>query len=137
MMSRMLGAPLGGTTRGGHQGFEAVASSLMTPPNFMGGDGSCLPSSVIVASGEPGVPVICCAAAGATATVATSNTAPIFATTPVLFDARIMFRGSCFRHNIDEAFNDLVIGSTPWFARNSNTIAASRLAATHVLSQRE
>src|SRR5450759_4267269 len=54
MMSSTLGAPLGGTTRGGHQGFESLALSLITPPNFGGTGGSCLPSMVVVASGEPG-----------------------------------------------------------------------------------
>src|SRR5271170_6412157 len=63
MMSRTLGAPLGGTTRGGHQGVESLALSLITPPNFGGGGGSCLPSIVVVALGEPGVPVICWATA--------------------------------------------------------------------------
>src|SRR5512139_3131243 len=64
MIKSTLGAPLGGTTVGGHQGFESLASSLMTPPNFGGGGGSCLPSIVMVALGEPGTPVICCAIAG-------------------------------------------------------------------------
>src|SRR5579863_8925401 len=59
MMSRMLGAPLGGTTRGGHHGVESLALSLITPPNGIGGDGSCFPSSVTVEAGEPGVLVIC------------------------------------------------------------------------------
>src|SRR5438552_11622775 len=63
MVSSTFGAPLGGTTRGGHQGLESVALSLITPPNFAGGGGSCFPSRVVVASGEPGVPVICCALA--------------------------------------------------------------------------
>src|SRR6202167_6127439 len=66
MMSRMLGAPLGGTTRGGHHGVESLALSLITPPNGIGGGGSCFPSSVIVALGAPGTPLICWArAAGA------------------------------------------------------------------------
>jgi hypothetical protein len=73
MMSRMLGAPLGGTTRGGHHGLESVARSLITPPNFDGGGGSCFPSSVVVAPGEPGTPVTFCAAAGATAIMAAST----------------------------------------------------------------
>src|SRR5208282_1492122 len=60
-MSRMLGAPLGGTTRGGQYGVESLAFSLITPPNGIGGGGSCFPSSVTVAPGEPGTPVICCA----------------------------------------------------------------------------
>ena len=33
MMSSTLGAPFGGTTRGGHQGFDSEALSLITPPN--------------------------------------------------------------------------------------------------------
>src|SRR5271169_5026475 len=66
MMRRTLGAPLGGTTRGGHQGVESLASSLMTPPNFGGGGGNCFPLMVVVALAEPGVPVTCCAAAGPT-----------------------------------------------------------------------
>src|ERR1700688_2879593 len=69
MMSRTFGAPLGGTTEGGQYGLESLALSLITPPNFGGSGGSCLPSIVIVALGEPGVPVICWAKAhGATDT---------------------------------------------------------------------
>src|SRR5208337_850197 len=67
MMSRMLGAPLGGTTRGGHHGVESLALSLITPPNGIGGGGSCFPSSVTVALAEPGTPLICWAVAGTTA----------------------------------------------------------------------
>ena len=62
MMSRMLGACLGGTTRGAHHGFDCRASSLITPPNFGSGGGSCLPLMVVVALGEPGVPVVCISA---------------------------------------------------------------------------
>ena len=61
MISSTLGAPLGGTTRGGHHGFESEAFSLITPPNFGSGGGSCLPPIVVVALGEPGSPVTCCA----------------------------------------------------------------------------
>src|SRR5204863_8999239 len=75
MMSRTLGAPLGGTTVGGHQGFESLAFSVITPPNFGGGAGSWLPCTVVVALGEPNVPVTTCAAAGATARVAMINSA--------------------------------------------------------------
>ena len=64
MMSNTLGAPFGGTTRGGHQAFNSEASSLITPPNFGSGGGSCFPSIVVVAAGEPGRSVICCAKAG-------------------------------------------------------------------------
>src|SRR6476661_10387232 len=75
MMSRMLGAPLGGTTVGGHHDLESVAVSLITPPNCGSGGGSCFPSIVVVAPGEPGVPVVCtCAfAEGATAATATAS----------------------------------------------------------------
>jgi hypothetical protein len=37
---------------------------LITPPNVGSGGGSCLPVMVVVALGEPGVPVICWAATG-------------------------------------------------------------------------
>src|SRR4029077_16875095 len=59
MMSRMLGAPFGGTMRGGHHGLESKALSLITPPKGIGGAGICFPSIVTVALGEPGVPVVC------------------------------------------------------------------------------
>src|SRR5271167_972266 len=73
MMSRTFGAPLGGTMRGGHHGVESLALSLITPPNFGGGGGICFPSIEVVALGEPGVPVTCCAATRAE--VASPNTA--------------------------------------------------------------
>src|SRR5437899_6826642 len=63
MMSNTLGAPFGGTTRGAHQAFDSEAFSLITPPNFGSGRGSCLPSSVVVAVGAPRTPLTCCAEA--------------------------------------------------------------------------
>src|SRR5271170_2164312 len=80
MMRSTLGASLGGTTRGGHQGVESLAVSLITPPNLGAGAGSCLPSTVVVASAEPNWPVTCCATAGATARMATTRNAAIAAT---------------------------------------------------------
>src|SRR5262245_3283256 len=59
MISRTFGAPLGGTTLGGHQGFEFFASSLISPPNIGGDGGSCAPPIVVVALGEPGSPEVC------------------------------------------------------------------------------
>src|SRR5215204_1069350 len=59
MISRTLGAPLGGTTVGGHHGLESLAFSLITPPNFGSGAGTWFPLIVVVALGEPGVPVVC------------------------------------------------------------------------------
>ena len=59
MMSSTLGAPFGGTTRGGHQAFDSEAFSLITPPNFGSGGGSCFPVIVVVAPGDPGSPVVC------------------------------------------------------------------------------
>src|SRR5450631_2095362 len=61
MISSTFGAPLGGTTRGAHQGVDSVAFSLIIPPNFGSGGGSCLPSIDVVALGEPRTPVTCCA----------------------------------------------------------------------------
>src|SRR5512134_209179 len=65
MISSTLGAPFGGTTRGGHQYRDCSASSLITPPNFGSGGGSCLPLMVDLALGDPSVPVTCCATASA------------------------------------------------------------------------
>src|SRR6266481_4456056 len=73
MIKRMLGAPLGGTTRGGQYGLESKALSLITPPNGMGGGGICLPSIVTVALGAPGVPLICWAGAGKATNIAPLN----------------------------------------------------------------
>ena len=58
MINSTFGAPLGGTIRGAHQAFDWAALSLITPPNFGSGGGSCLPSIVVVALGEPGSPVV-------------------------------------------------------------------------------
>jgi hypothetical protein len=59
MISSTLGASLGGTTVGGHHGLDCKAPSLMTPPNFGSGAGSCLLLTVVVALGEPSVPLTC------------------------------------------------------------------------------
>ena len=64
MISRTLGAPFGGTTRGAHHCFDSEAFCLITPPNFGSGGGNCLPSRVVVALGEPSTPVTCWAEAG-------------------------------------------------------------------------
>src|SRR5271157_6295140 len=64
MISSTLGAPFGGTMRGAHQAFDSEAFSLITPPNFGSGGGSCFPSMVVVAPGEPGTPVVCWAITG-------------------------------------------------------------------------
>jgi hypothetical protein len=61
MISKTLGAPLGGTTVGDQYGLESLASMLIVPRNAAGGGGRYLPSIVVVALGEPGVPVACCA----------------------------------------------------------------------------
>src|SRR6266446_9264519 len=69
MISSTLGAPLGGTTVGGQPGFESTALRLTLPAKGGGGFGIYLPSMVVVALGEPGVPVVwtCALAKGATA----------------------------------------------------------------------
>ncbi len=89
MIRRTLGAPLGGTIRGGHHVLESFALSLITPPNSGGGGGSCFPSIVVVALGEPNTPVTCCAAAGATASMAAKGNAAMPAT-PVVPRSRFM-----------------------------------------------
>jgi hypothetical protein len=62
----MLGASLGGTMRGAHHGVDPSRFSLITPPKFGAGGGSCLPSMVVVAHGEPIGQLGCCAATGMT-----------------------------------------------------------------------
>src|SRR5262249_8341661 len=62
MINKMLGACFGGTMRGGHQAFDCSASSLITPAHFGSGAGSWCPGMVVVALGEPTVPVVCTAA---------------------------------------------------------------------------
>src|SRR5436309_15970002 len=59
IISRMLGACLGGTMRGAHHVFDWRASFLITPPNFGLGGGSCFLLMVVVAPGELGVLVVC------------------------------------------------------------------------------
>jgi hypothetical protein len=59
MISSTLGAPFGGTTVGGHQGLEVLASWVITPPKAGGAGGSWLPRIVVVALGAPRVPVTC------------------------------------------------------------------------------
>src|SRR5580704_2485061 len=90
MMRSTLGAPLGGTMRGGHQGVDSLALSLMTPPNFRGGGGSCFPSMVVVALGEPNWPVTCCAAIGTTARMAATRNAAASARTAKVLGSRFM-----------------------------------------------
>ena len=54
MMSSTLGAPLGGTTVGGHQTFDSFSTGLISPPNFGGTGGRALDFSASVYAGAPG-----------------------------------------------------------------------------------
>src|SRR5438046_10439798 len=78
IIRRIFGACFGGTMRGAHHGLDLRASFLMTPPNFGSGGGTCFPLIVVVAPGEPGVPVVCiCARAeDATAVAAAASITP-------------------------------------------------------------
>src|SRR6185295_15089219 len=74
MITRTFGAPFGGTMRGGHHAFDSVAFSSITPPNFGSGGGSCTPLIVVVALGEPAVPVVwICAEGEASAFLSCAN----------------------------------------------------------------
>ena len=53
-----VGRALGGTIVGGQEGFESVALRLIVPPNAAAELGMYLPSIVVVALGEPGMPVV-------------------------------------------------------------------------------
>src|SRR5262245_11067792 len=70
MIRSTLGAPFGGTIRAGQAGWDWAALGLISPSNFFGGLGRFLPSTVVVASREPGTPVLCCAIAEPAAAVA-------------------------------------------------------------------
>src|SRR5271170_7041903 len=59
MISKIFGAPFGGTTRAGQADFDWEALRLIWPWNGGGGGGKYRPSMVVVALGEPGVPVVC------------------------------------------------------------------------------
>ena len=59
MINRMFGAPSGGTTVGGHQGFDWAAFRLISPPNGNAGGGRTSPVIVRDSFGEPGTPRIC------------------------------------------------------------------------------
>src|SRR5438046_5986908 len=84
MISSTLGAPLGGWIRAGQYGFDPTVVRSILPPNFCGGAGIWSPWIVIVALGEPGVPVTSWAAtlramAASTAASATNiNTRHVF-----------------------------------------------------------
>src|SRR4029077_8975201 len=53
MIKRTLGAPLGGTTRGGHHGLDRLALRWITPPSGRSGAGRTSPGIVLVPSGDP------------------------------------------------------------------------------------
>src|SRR5262245_33872298 len=64
MISSTLGAPFGGTTRGGHHGLDREALRLITPPKFGGGFGRYRPSMVAVPLGDPGTSAVFAALPG-------------------------------------------------------------------------
>src|SRR5690606_27192758 len=67
MMSKTLGASLGGTMRGAHQALDERASFSIVPPNAGSGAGSLWPLTVVVAPGDPTVPVVSMAVPAGTA----------------------------------------------------------------------
>src|SRR5262249_8116584 len=67
IISSTFGAPWGGTTRAGQYGVDCAALRSTFPLNSWSGGGSWLPSMVVVALGEPGAPVTCCANVGSVA----------------------------------------------------------------------
>src|SRR6516162_3323120 len=76
MISRMFGAPFGGTIRGAQQGFDSRASRLITPPNGSGCGGNCLSDlSDCKPAGEQGSDAGSCANAPLAAIVA--NDTPV------------------------------------------------------------
>jgi hypothetical protein len=58
MMNNIFGAFAGGTIRGAHHGVDSVVLCSIVPPNSGSGAGNCFPSIVVVADGDPMVPVV-------------------------------------------------------------------------------
>jgi hypothetical protein len=70
MISKMFGAPFGGTMRGSQHGFESRESRLMTPPNGVGSGGNCFSDlRDVVPAGEHGSEAGCCENAAPAANV--------------------------------------------------------------------
>src|SRR5271166_1121333 len=94
MIRRMFGAPLRGTTRAGQYGVDCAALRSILPRNCWGGGGSWLPGIVVVASGEPGTPVVRCAWAVVTANASSAQPAsrPRGAVVTACFGSLIMAR---------------------------------------------
>src|SRR3990172_4350713 len=80
-MRSTLGAPLGGTVRGGHQGFDSAAVWLISPPNAGAAGGSAFDLTGAVYAGEPGFAGPAWPLTGIGAKTATSTAAATPATT--------------------------------------------------------
>src|SRR5437016_5691208 len=112
MMSSTFGAPFGGTMRGAHQAFDCRALSLITPPNFGGGAGSCLPSIVVVALGEPGVPLTCCAKAGDVASMSSAQAETVSMPALIIVIPRVRTHGASTSSNAQNGFARLSFRAT-------------------------
>jgi hypothetical protein len=69
---------------------------LITPPNFAGGGGSCLPLMVVVALGEPGAPPAWTGPGVAHKTLAVAKTLPTTTQVRALVAASCCFMSSSF-----------------------------------------
>src|SRR5580765_380690 len=147
MMSRTFGACLGGTIRGAHQYLDCRAPSLITPPNFGSGAGSCLPVTVVVALGEPGSPVVStcwaravCAGAVVAASAQTSAAARRFCVQLVFIlgflsgtvpagGAQTVARTSPF---VRQATRDVTVGVGDSSAGTAGAVAAAAPSASRL-----
>jgi hypothetical protein len=125
MISNTLGASFGGTTRGAHHGFDCRASSLITPPNSGSGAGSCLLLMVVVALGEPGVPVICWAMACKAASMSTTINVAIICTNDFIFIRLCSFLSRMHRlHPVKCIFGPEVL--CEWLESNRSLLCVSK-----------
>src|SRR5574337_634512 len=106
MISSTFGAPFGGTMRGAHQGLDCSAPCLITPPKAGSGAGSRVPGIVVVALGEPGVPVTC----GACAAPVISAAAASHAVKQVIFFMAVACMAFPFASDIRRQAGRLRIG---------------------------
>ena len=122
MISSTLGAPLGGTTRGGHQAFDSEAFSLITPPNSGSGGGRCFPLMVVVALGEPNTPVTCWAAAAAGKKARATNNNPM-----MLFGISLISSSSYFiRVFFPNTFSNEILSSLSLIGKHQGDLETQR-----------
>src|SRR5439155_6995991 len=77
-----------------------------------GGAGSCLPSIVVVALGEPGVPLTCCAKAGDVASMSSAQAETVSMPALIIVIPRVRTHGASTSSNAQNGFARLSFRAT-------------------------